>query len=300
MRNLERVRSVRTAAVIIVAAVIAGACSEEPTAVQSPPTPAFSVGQVPSATTFPGDATATLEFAEVCKVWSWGDSNPDVTITVDVDSHEGDTYDTSYDIVLPDATLAADRCVEAWLHGGSPHDYVSFTEQVPYGYAAAWTLTSVGNPNQDDSGTGGGPVTGRVKGSQGFLVEFTNYPAQGCTPGYWRNQFEEWAAAGYSTGDDFDTVFGVTLFSGTLGEAIVANGGGENALARHATAALLSASHPGLDFGDASGPLTGADIIGIMQDPSTISCGTDLTKKPNQNCVKNYFAALNERACLIG
>lgn len=294
MRNLIKARSVRTASAIIAAVVIAAACSEEPTAVQSPPSPAFTIGLVPNATNFPGDATATLEFAEVCKVWSWGTNNPDVTVTVDVDSHE-DGGDTSFDVILPDDADDADRCVEAWLHGGAQFDVVSFTEQVPFGYAAAWTQTSVGNPSQDDSGTGGGPVSGRVKGNQGFLVEFTNYPAQGCTPGYWKQpqHLGSWGACA-SPGDDFDTTFGVDLFDPdiTLLEALDANGGGENALARHATAALLNTCS-GLDFGDASGVITTQDILDAFANAG------DLSKKRNQNTLKKYFAPLNERACLL-
>lgn len=303
MAKLERVRSVRTAAVIIAAAVIAGACSEEPTAIQSPPTPAFSVGSIPDAVTFAGDATATLEFAEVCKVWSWGENNPAVTITVDVDSHEDScgatqdqSCDTSFDVILPDDTDDANRCVEAWLHGGNQRDYVSFTEQVPYGYAAAWTLTSVGNPNQDDSGTGGGPVTGSVKGNQGFLVEFTNYPAQGCTPGYWKQEhhFDSWV--GYNPDDLFDDVFGVAAFPGlTLVEVMWLPGYGKysklNKLGFHAVAALLN-STSALDFGDASGPITYDQIIAAFQAAWNGSNSV-------QNQQKDAFEDLNERACLL-
>jgi hypothetical protein len=72
----------------------------------------------------------------------------------------------------------------------------------------------------------------------------------GCTPGYWKNHPDAWAATGYSAGMSFDAVFGVNFFDPdiTLGQAIALGGGGVNKIARHATAALLSAAHPDVDY----------------------------------------------------
>jgi hypothetical protein len=63
----------------------------------------------------------------------------------------------------------------------------------------------------------------------------------GCTIGYWRNHADRWL--GVAPADDFDTTFGVDLFTPdiTLGAAIKLGGGGVNNLARQATAALLNA-----------------------------------------------------------
>lgn len=85
---------------------------------------------------------------------------------------------------------------------------------------------------------------------------------EGCTPGFWKNHLDLWPATGFSTDDDFDTVFGTNLFDPdiTLGEAIEARGGGINKLARHGTAALLSAAHPDVDY-----PLTVSDVISAVQ-----------------------------------
>jgi hypothetical protein len=101
---------------------------------------------------------------------------------------------------------------------------------------------------------------------------------EGCTPGYW-NQFEApndqhlhaWTEAGYSPSDSYNTVFGVTsslnppgpppaIANPTLGQAVSIGGGGENAMARHAVAALLNAAHPGVDY-----PMTVAEIIATVQ-----------------------------------
>jgi hypothetical protein len=77
---------------------------------------------------------------------------------------------------------------------------------------------------------------------------------EGCTPGYWKNttmHYCEWDAAGYSTDDDFDTVFGTNYFNPdrTLLVALSTGGGGYDALGRHAVAALLSASHSDVNYG---------------------------------------------------
>jgi len=77
-------------------------------------------------------------------------------------------------------------------------------------------------------------------------------PAQGCTPGYWRQEqhFDSWTPTGYAPGDDFETVFGVnaSFDPHTLLDAVWLGGGGEFALARHAVAALLNAASPDVSF----------------------------------------------------
>lgn len=85
---------------------------------------------------------------------------------------------------------------------------------------------------------------------------------EGCTPGYWRNHLQAWPATGYSTNQDFDTVFGVNYFATdiTLGQAIKLGGGGYNVIARHGTAALLSASHSGVNY-----PYTVAEVIAFVK-----------------------------------
>ena len=77
---------------------------------------------------------------------------------------------------------------------------------------------------------------------------------EGCTPGYWKNTRMHscaWDQAGYSPNQDFDTVFGTNYFdpNRTLLTALQTGGGGYDALGRHAVAALLSASHSGVDYG---------------------------------------------------
>jgi hypothetical protein len=80
---------------------------------------------------------------------------------------------------------------------------------------------------------------------------------QGCTPGYWKNHTDSWPPTGFSPSQKVNSVFTVPgyypiLGSATLLEALSFAGGsgGEGAaeiLLRAAVAALLNASHPGID-----------------------------------------------------
>ncbi|MGH8934748.1 MAG: hypothetical protein ACRDXD_00505 [Acidimicrobiia bacterium] len=84
---------------------------------------------------------------------------------------------------------------------------------------------------------------------------------EGCTPGFWKNHPAAWE--GFSTTDDFDTVFGVDAFDPdiTLMEALRLKGGGLDRLARHGTAALLNSAHSEVDY-----PLTTAEVIELVQE----------------------------------
>jgi hypothetical protein len=104
-----------------------------------------------------------------------------------------------------------------------------------------------------------------ITGSAGETTRWYDCSGDGCTPVYWRNfdqHYDEWLLTPYRWDDDFDTTFGVDLFDPdkTLGETIWLGGGGVKKLARHGTAALLSAAHPGVDF-----PLSVAEVIAAVQ-----------------------------------
>jgi hypothetical protein len=86
--------------------------------------------------------------------------------------------------------------------------------------------------------------------------DFLNTPPgdEGCTPGFWKNNAKNWGAVawyGYTPGDWFDGVFGCGPHI-TLLAALELKGGGENALIRHAVAALLNAESPWVAYATSS------------------------------------------------
>lgn len=111
---------------------------------------------------------------------------------------------------------------------------------------------------------------GTVTASASATCEVTPGEFEGLTPGFWKNnavRFGAGAWVNYSPGDDFGDVFGVddgAIFGDsnlTLLEALNLNGGGVNALARHAVAALLNINNPDVTY-----PISEADLITAVQD----------------------------------
>lgn len=81
---------------------------------------------------------------------------------------------------------------------------------------------------------------------------------EGCTPGFWKNHLDAWTD--YAPSDNFLAIFGVGPDISLL-DAVNLNGGHFNALVRHATAALLNAASPDVDY-----PYSEAEIISMVQD----------------------------------
>jgi hypothetical protein len=110
-------------------------------------------------------------------------------------------------------------------------------------------------------------------------------PGQGCTPGYWKqpHHIESWPSA-YAPGNSYNGVFGVSSSFGptfTLLEALELGGGGENALARHAVAALLNAAHPNVNYIYS----TESQVISMVQQA--------YAPPPNYEPTKDLFDAAN-------
>ena len=84
---------------------------------------------------------------------------------------------------------------------------------------------------------------------------------QGCTPGYWKQEHHFGAWVGHSPSDAFSTTFGnaAAFPTSTLHDALRFRGGGVFALARHATAGLLSAANPGVNY-----PYTEQQVIDLF------------------------------------
>jgi hypothetical protein len=116
---------------------------------------------------------------------------------------------------------------------------------------------------------------------QELIIELEIPGGEGCTPGYWKNHYESWPLTGISINQDFDTTFGVDYFDPdiSLSQAVWLGGGGVKKIARHGTAALLSASHPEVAY-----PFTPAEVISMVQagnvDPLVLAneLGCEVTK----------------------
>ena len=198
-------------------------------------------------------------------------------------------------------TLANDddnvQCQDVWVHGGEGHDIVTVSEQTAlpnFATTVSRTFILDGVAGTPDTGT-----SGAVDGDSGVLVYYINEliptGGEGCTPGYWKNhagadshskggQKKPSSWEGFSPTDGFDATFGVvSSFGGTLIQALIRGGGGENALGRHAVAALLNAAHSGVDY-----DLTVAQVIAMVQ--GAYSSG-------DFESAKNTLASLNEQGC---
>ena len=174
--------------------------------------------------------------------------------------------------------------VEAGIPAGIDFDHVVVYQN------NAGSISSTSSTTNSASGQAGG-VAGTA--TQGASITFFNVVEppppglEGCTPGYWKQDqhFDSWTAP-YDPSDDFDTTFGVDLFSPdiTLLQALELTGGkgGLNQLARAAVAALLNAASSGVDS-----PQTVAQVIAAVQGATPAT----------YESVKNTFATNNELGC---
>jgi hypothetical protein len=292
-------------AAIVVGLTTVYACSDSgPTQLESDNVqPAFDIGSQPKQDQppFQTERQADVEYMEICKDYSGGTSRPDVTIEVSVVSHTGSP-------VTPfSETLGDGECKNVWLHGGDGLDQVTVTENpVPDGYTVSYVKTVAGTEDSPGSGTNG--ATGLIGGNNGSLsgalVVFTNtiVPTDfyGCTPGFWKNnkRAKDWTAP-----LDPDALFTAPGFTSpgararvakkkqdvnvtTQMQALNANQGDLAALTRHAMAALLNATSPGVDY-----EFSASDIVTwYNQAVAGTYAGTieDL---------KNMLAAANEQGC---
>lgn len=161
-----------------------------------------------------------------------------------------------------------------------------------------WTVTCAGEPEPTDTPEPTPTNTPKPEQTKTPQPTPTNTPeptptntpeppagGQGCTPGYWRqdHHFDSWV--GYAPTDDFEAVFGVnaSFDPHTLLDGVTRNGGGENALARHAVAALLNAGSGGVSYAYST-----ADVINLVQ--AAYATG-------NFEATKNLFEAQNDTVC---
>lgn len=109
---------------------------------------------------------------------------------------------------------------------------------------------------------------------------------EGCTPGFWKNHPEDWQGTGLSPNDSVEQTFGIEISQDkTLLQALKTGGGGQNALLRHAVAALLnSESYPDVDY-----KYEPHEVIDKVQDA--------FDGKKSFESVKNLLEKQNEKGC---
>ena len=108
--------------------------------------------------------------------------------------------------------------------------------------------------------------------------------ADGCTPGFWKQDHHRHLWTGFDPDEIFSDVFGVGPAI-TLFEAVNLRGGGANRLMAHAVAAILNASNPDVNYA-----FSIAEIIALVQDAFATG---------DFKSAKNTIVAENERGCPI-
>ena len=190
-------------------------------------------------------------------------------------------------------TVNAGQCIDVYLGRANPIfpeepiDELTITETsaIPVsiqlqGVDGTQCLVAASGPNF---------ITVWLNTLNGCILTFVNEPpppppGQGCTPGFWKNSVGSWPA-GYLPTADFDATFGVNLFNPnvSLMTALNLGGGGREALARHAVAALLNSASSGVDY-----ELSTAQVIAIVQAAAASG---------DFESAKNRLAAENEKGC---
>jgi hypothetical protein len=107
---------------------------------------------------------------------------------------------------------------------------------------------------------------------------------EGCTPGYWKQEqhLDSWTAP-YTPTTLFNDVFADAFAGMTLVQVLELQGGGLDALGRHAVAALLSAASPEVDYA-----MSVADVIAAFD--ATYASG-------DYETLKNRLDVLNNQTC---
>lgn len=200
-------------------------------------------------------------------------------------------------------TIVAGECKDVW------YDNSIDQATLPLDGETSVTVTEVGTAPLDSiikdldyepavKITGTRSVTSIVNYFHGGVLTYYNAVrpprgGQGCTPGYWKQSqhFGSWTSPYVPTGagaTDFDAAFGVNAFTPniTLLAALGRNGGGINALARHAAAALLNAANPAV-----SSDLEVSEVIAMVQ--AAVASG-------DYETTKNVLAQFNEQGCPLG
>ena len=193
----------------------------------------------------------------------WGDYRWGGTVTLTGNFSGGDYYLASYVAVDVDTNSPGIRAFA---------DATQVGQSTPLGNGSVQTVMTTSQPTIGSSLSFvlGTPALDNTLGSGALdgirICQRQTLGEDGCTPGYWKNHASSWTGTGYSPGQTVGSVFsGASAFpslaSSTLLQALQGGGGPGTAgaaeiLLRAAVAALLNASHAGVDY-----PRTAASII---------------------------------------
>ena len=122
----------------------------------------------------------------------------------------------------------------------------------------------------------------------------------GCTPGYWKNHVGSWVPTGHHPTDTLGSLFSsassinADFAAKTLGQALRFKGGNGIAgaariLTRIATASVLNASHPGVDFGASEAEVVAAvnAALDSLNRDTMLALAGDLDAANNAGCPLN-------------
>jgi hypothetical protein len=135
--------------------------------------------------------------------------------------------------------------------------------------------------------------------SSTFSVPDCGPEYQGCTPGFWRNNFAAWGC-GYTSNTNFFSVFSVVTnrrglsVNLKLGQAVALEGGEFRALARHAVAAILNACDNGVNYPYSQSEIIAAVVQMFNTNGAVMLGGSTYT---GAEALKNALAMANEMGC---
>lgn len=128
---------------------------------------------------------------------------------------------------------------------------------------------------------------GNLFGGDGCSASCTiELGAEGCTPGYWKQEqhFDSWAT-GYTPDTLFSDIFENAFPGMTLLQVLEQGGGGLYALGRHTVAALLNTESPYVHYGMLSS--------GVVDSFNSVYPSA----RPQYEAAKDIFAEMNEAGC---
>ena len=200
----------------------------------------------------------------------------------------GEVYEGTFEIE------AIPNCFEVWNDmDDSPATVTATLLDTPANLVLERIVTLVGEVPEITTYTGVMSASVAVSDLVGANIWFKfnkqdvpNKGGEGCTPGYWRQSqhFDSWT--GYAPSDLFSSVFADAFPGQTLLDVVWARGGGLNALGRHAVAALLNATSPGVEY-----DYSAAQVIDLF---NAAYASGDRQVIESQ---KNAFDFLNNQGC---